>query len=310
MTLQFDVDKILLVKLETTYGTDPTPVGGNGFWAKDLKIMPMEGTDIDRGLDLPYFGSSGTIPVDLHSKITFDVELAPSGTSGTAPAWGPALRACGCAETIVNATSVAYNPISRGHESATIYVWIDTTLYAILGARGTAKFDYKSSGVPYIRFELTGLFTTPTDTARVTPTLSGFQKPLAVSDANTPIFSIGGTDMAMRSCMLDLGNSVEARFLVNSEGVLITDAQATLSATVEATTMAEFNPYAVAAAQSDLAISLVHGLGAGNITTLAVPKAQIQRPAGLESAQGVVEWPLSFMPKPTAGNDQWTLTLT
>ena len=83
MTLQFDVDKILLVKLETTFGTDPTPVGGNGFWAKDLKIMPMEGTDIDRGLDLPYFGSSGTIPVDLHSKITFDVELAPSGTSGT-----------------------------------------------------------------------------------------------------------------------------------------------------------------------------------------------------------------------------------
>lgn len=31
--------------------------------------------------------------------------------------------------------------------------------------------------------------------------------------------------------------------------------------------------------------------------------------SGYEEQQGIAEWPLSFSPQPTAGNDQWKLTL-
>ena len=43
-------------------------------------------------------------------EVTFEVEMAGSGTAGTAPAFGPLLKACGNSETIVTDTSVTYAP--------------------------------------------------------------------------------------------------------------------------------------------------------------------------------------------------------
>ena len=89
-------NKILLAKIETTYGVDAVPVAAtNGILATDVKLQPMEGTDVSRDLDLPYFGAQGTIPNELNAKLSFKVELAPSGSAGTVPGWGPLLRACG-----------------------------------------------------------------------------------------------------------------------------------------------------------------------------------------------------------------------
>lgn len=303
--------KILLAKIETVYGTDavPTPAA-NAILATDVKLLPMEGTDVSRDLDLPYIGPQGTIPNELHAKLSFKVELAPSGTAGTAPAWGTLLRACGCAQTINAATSVVYNPITDSHESATFYLWIGSTRYVLLGARGTARFTINAQGIPYIEFEFTGLFTQPSEQARTTPTLTAFQKPRVASTANTPTFTINAVAMVMRSFELDLRNKVENRFLVGAEAILITQREDMIKTQVEAQPLTSFNPFTLAAAQTAVAVNLVHGTGAGNIATLAAAAAQMQRPQGLENAQDIKEWPLSLMPLPTAGNDQWTLTLT
>ena len=80
--------------------------------------------------------------------------------------------------------------------------------------------------------------------------------------------------------------------------------------TVEAEPMTLMNPYQLAAAQTTQAIVLQQGVAAGARATINVPMAQLQRPAGLEQAQNIVEWPLSLIPLPNAGNDQWTLVLT
>ena len=78
--------KFFLAKIETVYGTDsvPTPAA-NAILVTAPKLQPMEGTDVDRDLDLPYLGAQGTIPNELHAKLAFKVELAPSGTAGTVP---------------------------------------------------------------------------------------------------------------------------------------------------------------------------------------------------------------------------------
>ena len=56
--------KVLLVKTEATYGTDPTPTGAaNAIQAIDMKLMPMEGRDQSRELDLPNMGAQSTIPL-------------------------------------------------------------------------------------------------------------------------------------------------------------------------------------------------------------------------------------------------------
>jgi hypothetical protein len=303
--------KIFLAKIETTYGVDsvPTPAA-NAILATEVKFQPMEGTDVNRDLDLPYLGPQGTIPNELHAKFSFKVELAPSGTAGTAPAWGPLLRACACAQVVDPGVSVAYNPITDAHESLTLKLYIDGILFQALGVRGTAKFTINAQGIPYIEFEFTGLFAQPSDATTTAPTLTAFQKPRVVSSTFTPTFTINGVAMVMRTFSLDLKNKVENRFLVGKEEVLITQREDMIAAQVETLPLADFNPFLLAAAQTAVAVNLVHGTGAGNIATLNAPAAQMQRPQGMENAQDIMETPLSMMPLPVTGNDQWTLTLT
>lgn len=304
-------NKILLIKPETVYGTDPTPTGAaNAIQATDVKLSVMEGNDLSRELDQPYLAAQPTIAVELHSKLSFKVELAPSGTAGTAPAWGPLMRACAVAQTIAPGVSVTFNPISTGHESATAYLYIGDTLYKVRGMRGTCVIRADAQGIPYLEFEFTGLFTMPVEGVRPTPVLSAFQKPQHVASANTPTFTINGQAMVMRSFSLDLGNKVENRFLVGSEGILITDRADMIKTQVEALPVSTLNPFALAAAQTDVPVVLAHGVGAGKIATLTMPKALMQRPTGLEDQQGIKEWPLSMVPLANAGNDQWTLVLT
>lgn len=307
--------KILLAKIESTYGVDPTPTGGaNAILATSVVLSPMEGSDVNRDLETPYLGASGTIPTGLHSKITFKVELQGSGAAGTAPSWGPLARACALAETISAATSVTYNPITDSHESVAIYLWIDTMQFVLLGSRGTCQLKVSAQDIPYLEFEFTGLFAQPTEQTRVTPTLTGFQKPSVASKANTPTFTIDSTPLVMRSFGLNFGNVVENRFLIGSEigseSVLITDKTEMIETTVEAVALSVFNPYALAADQSAIEVELIHGTAAGKIITINAPTAQIQRPKGLENSQNIVEWPLSFVPLSAAGNDQWTMVLT
>lgn len=303
--------KVLTFKLETTYGVDAAPTGAaNAILALEMACMPMEGTDVSRELDLPYMAAQSTIPAELHSKITFKVELAPSGTAGTAPEWGVLLRACGCAQTILATTSVTYNPVTDGHESATIYFNMDGTLVKMTGARGTCKITVNAQGIPYLEFEFTGLFSAPTAVALPTADFTKFKKPEVASKTNTPTFTIGGTAMVMRSFGLTLGNQVENRFLVGSESVQITDRAESVETVVEAVPLATLNPTALAAAQTQVALVLQHGTVAGKRTTINVPAAQMQRPQGVQNAQGIVEWPLRLVPLPITGNDQFTLVLT
>lgn len=302
--------KIVLFKLETTYGEDPTPTGAaDAIQTSNFKWMPMQGKDVERDLEQPHMGAQGTLPSELHAKVTFDVELEPSGVVGTPPAWSPLLRACAVAETIVAGTSVTYNPVSDGHESATLYFGLSGTKYVTHGARGNVTLDFAASGIPYLKFEFTGLFTKPIEAAVPTPNLAAWKKPQIVSDANTT-FTLDGISLVLRKLSLNLGNSVDPSFLVGEEEVDVTGKVDVVDLTVKAVPLTTFDPYAAALSDDDLPVSLVHGKAAGRIATLAIPKLEIQRPEGLEDVNGKIEWPLRAQALPPSGNDQWTLTLT
>ena len=303
-------NKVLVAKIESTYGTDASPAGGDAILATNVQLTPMEGQDKSRDLDRGYLGGQPTIPLDLHAKLSFKVEIAGSGTRGTAPAWGPLVRACAFAETVSAGTSVIYNPISDGHESITLHLMIGATRYVLLGARGTLTFRYNSSDLPYFEFEFTGLFKVPAEASSVTPNYSGFKKPEAVTNANTPDFSIDSTDFVLRSLSLNAGNDVQPRFLVGAERIIIVDRAEAVEFQVEAVPLTTLNPFQLALDQTAVDLQLVHGIGNGNIITLDVPTMQMQRPTGLTEAQGIKEWPLRGVPVPASGNDQFTLTLT
>lgn len=310
---QYWRNKTLLFKTEVTYGTDSVPTGAaNAILATDFTLSPMEGQDTSRELELPFMGAQGTVPTGVHAKIAFKVELKASGTAGTPPVIGPLLRACAFAEVIVAATSVTYNRVSSGFGSATIYFNVDGTLYTLNGARGTGVLRVNKQGIVYIEFEFWGQFVQPV--AQTVPTLTlGTQLsqfPLVANRVNTPVFTIGGTTHVLHTLSLNFGNTVEPRMPIGPEEIVIPMIAESLETQIDAVPLATLNPFALASTGATSAIILQHGVAAGQRCTLNVPRAQARRPGNPVNSQGVVEWPLGWVPLPMNGNDQLTLAFT
>ncbi|MEX0971526.1 MAG: phage tail tube protein [Paracoccaceae bacterium] len=303
--------KIILCKIESSYGVDAAPTGAdNAMLLTNVELRPMEGEEVSRDLERPYFGAQPMIPTGLRATLTGSIELAGSGAAGTAPAWGPLARACGLAEVVTPATDVVYTPISDAIESVTIHFWVGGTRHVLKGTRGTGVIELNAQGLPVLKITMTGLFATPTEVARATVDLSDFMPPVLATTTNTPVFTLNAVSLVLRSLMFDLGNQVEPRLLIGREDIRITDRAEKLSAKVEAVPLTTFDPYTLAQAQTQFAAALTHGTVAGSIVSLAAPKCQMKRLTGYENNQNVAEWPLEMVPLPDAGNDQFTLTLT
>lgn len=303
--------KVILFKPEVTYGTDPTPTGAaNAVLMTNVTLSPMEGDDVSRDLELPYLAAQGKIPVGLRVVLKGNVELQGSGTAGTAPAWGPLLRACGCAETIVADTSVTYNPITDSQESGTLWFWVGQTKHIVKGVRGTVVMAFTAQGIPYLQFTLTGLYADPAEVSPASPTLTAFQKPTVVTKANTPTFTVNAVALVMRSFNLDLANTITPRLLVGDESIIITDRAEAVSARVQAVPLTTLNPFTLAKNETSVEVELVHGTVAGKIVTLDIPTAEIARMGDYQNQDGILEWDLPITPLPSSGNDQWSLALT
>ncbi|WP_194094795.1 hypothetical protein [Marivivens aquimaris] len=303
--------KLMLAVIEGTYGQGGNPTAGaNAIMGIDMSISPMEGSDVARNIERPFMGAQATLPVGLHSKLTFKTEFAGSGAAGVAPAWGVLARAAGLAETIVADTSVTYNPVTDGHESLIFHFTIASTRYVLKGARGSSKIVIMSSGIPMIEWTFTGLFEVPTENAPASPDYTKWIAPIVASNANTPVHTLGGVAFTMKSFSLDMGQQVKPRFLMGTEEVRITDRAEVVEMQTDALPVTTFNPYQIALDASTTPLVITHGTDAGNIITVNTPSLQLQRPAAPQDDEGIVSWTLRGVPLPGTGNDQFTLVLT
>lgn len=91
--------QLILVKAESTYGTDSTPAGTDALLVRSIDVTPLEAEVVSRDLIRPYLGNSDQLLANTRVMMSFQVELAGSGTAATAPRFGSLLKACGMAET-------------------------------------------------------------------------------------------------------------------------------------------------------------------------------------------------------------------
>lgn len=88
--------RTILAKIETTYGTDSVPTGAaNALLVRNLEITPLESEFASRDLIRTFMGNSEQLPVGIRAQMTVEVEMAGSGTAGTAPGYDALMRACG-----------------------------------------------------------------------------------------------------------------------------------------------------------------------------------------------------------------------
>lgn len=311
--------QLILVKKETTYGTDATPTNAlNAVMTGDISITPLAGDSVQRNVIRPYFGNSQNIMVTKYVTIDFEVELVGSGTAGTAPQFSALMQACGFAETIVASTSVTYLPITltsvtQTGTSASIYFQRDGIKHILLGARGTFNIDMTVKQLPKIKFTMTGLLGTITDSALNTAGLVyTAPAPVAVSSTNTTPVTIHGHTPILESFTLDMANDVKFRALVGSESVVFTDRKPKGNIKIEQPTLATKDFFSIAQNSTLGTMSITHGLTAGNIVKIesATNGLGIDAPKYADN-DGVVmlDMGLTFIPT-SAGNDEVKITLT
>jgi hypothetical protein len=304
--------RLILIETEATYGTDPLPDGADAVLVRDLNITPLQSDVVSRDLVRPYLGASEQLLANTRVECTFSVELAGSGTAGTAPAYGKALKACGLSETVVSTTSVTYAPVSASFSSVTIYYNIDGVLHKVTGARGTFTLNGTVGQIPTIDFTFTGIYNTPTDTAAPTPTYANQATPVIFKAGNTTDFQLLSYAGCLQSVSFDIGNTLVYRELVGcAKQTLLTDRRSTGSVTLEAVNMATKNYFTAALTDSSLGNLLFqHGQTPGNIVDFASTKIDIGDVSyGDQDGIAMLTIPYTAVPS-TAGNDEFSIVYT
>lgn len=311
--------RLLLANTEQTYGTSAAPDGADALLVTNLEVSPLEVELLDRELITPFLGNSEKVVGQRLGQINFEVELAGSGTAGTAPKWGKILMACGFAQAVVSASpgpaSVTYTPVSSGFSSVTLDFNADGTKHLFTGCRGTATLNLSTGEIPRISFEMIGIYNAATSSAAVTPTFDNQADPVVVNSQNTTSVSAFSFGACLESFSLGLNNETPFRQLAGcTQQVLITErapsGEISIEAPVVGSSQGQKDYFAAVSAQTLGAITWQHGQTAGNIITFNAPTCNLDSPSYADS-DGVMMLNLPFMPIPSsAGNDEFTIVLT
>jgi hypothetical protein len=306
------VEKLALAKIEATYGVDPTPDDTNAIETMDLEMLRYEGDTQTRDVDRQSLGGKAQINTNPHTSTSFKVPFAGSGTLGTAPAHGDIWRACGFDETIVAATSVAYQlPELQGDLSAadSVSIWDYRSQAGMAqkstGVRGKNMINMERGGLPYIEFSnMMGSYNQPITLA--TPTgidWTAWRTELPFTSANVPVLTLDSVSACVQSFSIDFGQTVGRRNLPNCDQTIISGYETVGSMTIVAPTLATKNWFATQESHNGVTLvplALTYGTAAGDVITIAAASVQVMNISEGESDEGdlTLDFDLSFIDRP------------
>jgi len=302
---------VLLAKIESSYGSDPTPTeAANSVIAYDPEITIS--SDIKERY--PAHADLSRFP-ELRGKTNFELkfstELNGSGTAGTASRQSPLFQACGLSETIVSSISVTHAPLSASMKSCTIWIYIDGLLYKLNGCIGDLEIDLSAGEMGKINWTFKGIYNLPTDSAIVTPTYDSVT-PNIVKGA---VMTFGSYSAIIEKLSLKLNNEITERPDFNTtegiKGYLVTgrnpEGSMTIEAVLRATSNADFLDYFHSRTVKSL--SFVLGATAGNIVTIIASYGYCRAPK-LGDRGGVRTFEIPFQLARSSGNDELSIVLT
>lgn len=253
----------LLVKAETTEGTDATPVGAiDGFRLFDGSSS-TEFEKNERPIDRAFFGGTPFVVGTKSAKIEGDFELYPPATPGAASTsdadCAKILLPSGLAVTkdLVNKIT-RYNPVSSSIPTVTAYWYHVRRLMKVLGARAdisaiaieigsrfTAKAsitgdytDWSTAAMPSVTLPSTVPVVASARNMRTT--LSTLVKGGTASTSATPLSDL---TVWAKSLSVDMGNSLAHKEYSSLAVNQISDRQPTFSLRIASTDITnDFDP--------------------------------------------------------------------
>jgi len=303
--------QVITAKIESTYNTDAVPVATDAILVEDLTSYASEGLRmIERPAIRANISPLQQVYAGRLATVSFSSEVKGSGAAGTAPELDTLFRACGFASTVVASTSVTYNPASTGHESCTIYTYLDGLLTKLTGCRGTVTYALETGSKIMASFTMTGHVANPADTAIVTPT---YDSTVPAPLINVP-FAVGAYSAIINALSLDMGTT-----LSTPPDISATDGFGEVRITAYAPT-GSYDPETVTVATEDffgdftagntkvITTGLI-GSAAGNRVKFDIPKA-FYTDISLADRDGVAVYEVPFGMVDNAGDDFMSLAFT
>lgn len=307
---------VILVKPETTSGTDSVPTGAaNAIQVSEFSITPLDAKNVDTNIITPWFGNSVSLVGTASVKCSFSVYLAGSATAGTPPAWGNLLLGCGISETtgLTSPSRVEYLPATDSLKTVTIYWYDDGLLHKMIGAFGNVKLSAKSGEAPKLSFDFIGLDGGISATANVAAVLTGWKTPVAITKTNVTDVLLGctysagaltgGNSFNSSGITLDYGNAVAFSPLLTTEQIVLTDRKVVGTMSLDLTAAQEVTQITAVKANTLQGLGFVIGTTTGNKIMLHLPQVQLINPKKEDyNSTRMIGFDLRVLP--SAGNDE------
>jgi len=311
--------KVILMKLETTEGTDAAPtVGANALRVLNYQPQFMDADQKVRNIEKAFFGADPVAMAAFKRGATFDMEIHGGGNANglTIPPWMTPLQIAGFGAPVVGASSVSISPITSGIKSATHYGYIDDLLMIAIGGRASVGFTITDDEFPLFNFNYLGRPPAALASQVVpgNPTITGYIDPVLACTENTTI-TIDGYACGVRSFTMNSNSDLQFRSLINPldrvnyrnrgwNGQLVIEIP-------DLTTKDYFQkvkPSTPGTAAPTMVAQVVHGVVAGNIVQIDIPKLQITGNIELSEEQGKTMGTFPVTALPNTGNDEIVFT--
>jgi hypothetical protein len=286
----------------------PTPAD-NAIQVRSAKPSLITAEWVQRNLMRGYKGNYGSLITGEHRVLEFETEFGPTGAAGDPTPLSPLFLTSGFTETLNAGVSAVYGLTSLDTPYCTLYCYQDKVLFKLEDAWGTVSAELNPKGIPVLKWRYIGKYVALVD--ENVPTngdFTAFIKPKTVSKANTPTFTVHGHAVKASAFGWDVANDLKWRELINESGVTSIDRKPTARCTFELTSVAAKNWATTILANTEAAIQMIHGAGAGQIVQLDMPKAQFMADPSIEDGEGHLMLAGQFSLNPNAGDDELVIT--
>lgn len=310
---------LIHAEIEDTYASNPLGwTGANAVLVANPKFRIVRDT-VPRDLVRPFLGGSEHLVGSRVAEIGFDVEIAGSGTAGTAPAYGKLLRACGMAETVSAGSHVEYTPISDSFESIFLRYIVDGVKYAAKGCRGTVKFDLNAYKRPMMSFRFMGFDAWAATDDAVGSNYAAWKRPEVVTDANSADIRmgcthaagggvVGGTALPSQGLEIDLGNKLSHIKMLNGEEIDISQRDMMGKMTVALSAADEVAWREAINLNTLTSLGFAHGSASGKKVVAFAPAVQRVDPQAVDyEGRHMMSTELRILPE--SGDDEFTFVV-
>lgn len=319
MAFRSATDRVILVAVESVYGTAPTMNAATAILAMGASVRVV-GDQLARDLDTPHFGGDPFVIVGKRIELDFEVDLLGNATPGSAAPLGAVYRACGHSQTLVPydvgppevLAAAEYRPVSTGQASATVDFYWAGVRFRMTGARGSMDVSWEIKNYAKAAVKLVGILTLPTDSEPPGGIdFSAFQPPAAIE---TPTWTVnidpGSGDYDAHCTRMTLAQGGETPLIETSQSrqVIWTDRKPTGELIViKDAALSVFNPWALADAHTIVALTSTLDGGAGR-RVISTVRAQLgyAEPTEVEKV-AALRIPYTAVPS-GAGNDEYRHT--